>query len=78
LADFQQGSVIYSYAHFAISEFQISLCKKPVDSEFPRSDIFHILLFPSEHQDSAASDFQRNQRPTATRAPSPGLAIRNL
>jgi len=29
-------------------------------------DILHIFLFPSEHQDGTASNFERNQRPTAT------------
>jgi hypothetical protein len=66
LAQFEQSSAIDSDADFAFRESQVTLREQPVNFEFLGGDILHIFLFPSEHQDRTASNFERNQRPTAS------------
>jgi hypothetical protein len=63
--DFLQDPAAYCNVDFFVTEFQVTLRKIPVDFEFSGANIFHILLFPSEHQDRAASDSHCNECPAA-------------
>src|SRR5512146_2482502 len=65
LTKFLKGSVTFRDVDFAVRESQVTLCKVPVDFEFLGTDIFHVFLFPAEHQERAVAHFQRHQCPSA-------------